>query len=242
MSSVAMSNVAMGSLPEKICYVHSNKKIKVNVGCEWDFKSDNDKLQTQKVDVFYTFPADNSDKKMLERAEKWATLYDKDVSFDVINNAPIQNVNLLSLEERGNGGRAYKVIIGDYYVDLREDVLMDVLLQTGVAPGGVLQGEFIWSKQGAQMKLIRVGSELHRLISEYDSKKDIKPIDKNDLEVGGVYQTKRKEKAIFVGYVNTTVYKTFNDKKLKAYNRKDVDVKYDFKIKKLKKAMLFYKI
>ena len=241
-----MSKVAVGSIPEKITYVFS-EQISVAVGCEWDISwhESDDGPKTVKQEVTPAFPVDSSDEKTMKRAIQWAsqdgwdfeTKSRKTKKHDVqeIENIPVSNVKVLSLEHRGQGGRAYKAIIHDFYIDLREDVLMDTLLQVGVDPGGVLKGEYVWAKMGAQMKLVRVGSELHRLIVEFDSKKDVKPVGKGDLEIGGVYQDRKKNKAVFCGYVNTTNFKSEDESP--SYNRIK---KSEFKYKKttVKKAML----
>lgn len=246
-----MSKVAVGSFPKKICYTYSGE-IEAPVGCAWDISwydadDDEDAPKTVKEKVTPAFPSDSEDAKSLATAKQWAerTYYGQSKRTSqttIIDNVPIKNVKVFSLEERGNGGRAYKVLIDKFFVDLREDVLMDTMLKAGIKSGGILQGEFVWAKMGAQMKLVRIGSELHRLIAEFESKKDIKPVGKKDLEVGGVYQDRKKNKVVFVGYVNTTVYKK-EDKRSK-WERERAGVKADFVFKKSvkKKAMLFYDI
>src|SRR5579885_3656062 len=248
-----MSKVAVGSIPEKITYVFSDQQ-EVAVGCEWDISwyddEDEDAPKTVKQKVTPAFPVDSKDDKTMKRAIDWATQDGWDYTTNKrkvkkhdtkeVENQPLNHVKVLSLEERGNGGRAYKALIDNFYVDLREDVLMDTLLQAGVEPGGLLKGEYVWAKMGSQMKLVRVGSELHRLIVEFDSKKDMKPVGKGDLEVGGVYQDRKKNKAIFVGYVNTVVFKSKSDKP--SYQRRGEKVTFDFTHKPIKKAMLFYEV
>lgn len=244
-----MAKVAVGSIPEKITYVFSDQK-EVPVGCEWDidWRETDDGPKTVKQLVTPTFPVDSSDNKTMTRALDWAKNggwnYDlkqriiKTPSTKEVDNHPISNVKVLSLEQRGQGGRAYKALIDNFYVDLREDVLMDTLLQTGIDPGGVLKGEYVWAKLGSQMKLVRVGSELHRLITEFDSKKDIKPVGKKNLEVGGLYQDRKKNKAVFLGYVNTVKFQTVSAKS--SYQRRGEKVTFEFKHTPVKKSLLFY--
>ena len=245
-----MSKVAVGSIPEKITYVFSDQQ-EVPVGCEWDISwyDSDDGPKTVKQKVTPAFPVDSTDDKSMKRAVEWATSDGWDYSTNKrkvknhdtkeVENKPLKDVKVLSLEHRGQGGRAYKALIDNFYVDLREDVLMDTLLQAGVDAGGILKGEYVWAKMGSQMKLVRIGSELHRLIVEFESKKDIKPVGKGNLEIGGVYQDRKKNKAIFVGYVNTVKYKTENP--IPYYQRQGTA---DFKYKQtvVKKAMLFYSV
>lgn len=244
-----MSKVAVGSIPEKITYVYAGQQ-EVAVGCEWDIewnhKGYDSKVAMQKVTP--AFPVDSADKKTMERAISWAKrgrwdqatnemIFDPYYSKEV-DNLSITNVKVLSLQHRGQGGRAYKALIDNFYVDLREDVLMDTLLQSGVDAGGILKGEYVWAKLGSQTKLVRVGSELYRLITEFDSKKDIKPVGKKDLEVGGIYQDRKKQQAIFIGYVNTTRFTLTNQ--VPSWQRENEKATFDFKQTTVKKSLLFY--
>lgn len=239
-----MSKVAAGSIPEKICYVFSEEK-EVPVGSFWDIDwYSHDESKTIKRQVLPAFPSDNSDQGMISKAKAWAEnrYYGgtpKISHTEIKDNSPIKNVQVLSLEQRGQGGRAYKIVADKYYVDLREDVLMDTMLKAGIKAGGILEGEFVWAKMGSQMRLVRVGSELHKLIIEFDSKKGIRPISKKELEVGKIYQDRKKNKALFCGYVNTMLL--YGEKISWAF--RDTN-KCDFNFKKniIKKAMLFYEI
>lgn len=243
-----MAKVAVGSIPKNISYVFSEEK-EVPVGCAWDINWSNseDEPKTIKKKVFPAYPVDSSDTTALTRATNWVnqrkydyttnTYINLPFSIKEEENKPISNIQVLSLEERAQGGRAYKILIDKYYVDLREDVMMDTLLQVGIDPGGILKGEYIWAKMGAQTKLVRIGSELYRLLVEFDSKKDFKSIGKNDLEIGGLYQDKRKNKAIFIGYINTVSFKSENGKE----SWKDTPkATFNFTQKVIKKSMLFY--
>lgn len=249
-----MSKVAVGYFPEKISYVCSEEE-EVAVGCAWDISwyepEDDDGPKTTKIKVLPAFPVDSTDEKSMKRAVAWAEsgYYDYQTNkthtrkhtTKEVDNEPIKNVKVLSLEERGNGGRAYKALIGKYYVDLREDVMMDTILQVGIAPGGILQGEYVWAKMGSQMKLVRIGSEVHRLLEEFCSKKDMKPIGKKELEVGGVYRDRKKNMAIFIGYVNTTIFK--EEKRPTSWaEREKAKATFNFEQTPIKKGMLFYNV
>lgn len=239
---MATSRIAVGTIPNKISYVYS-KTEDVNTGCYWDI--DFWENNSDKVSVYPTFPVAEGDEKTLERAEKWAR--DKCVVYDpatnklipdgtkveivTVENDPIRNVKVLSLEGRGNGGRAYKIVVDDkYYVDMREDVMMDVMLQVGIEPGGSLNGVFIWAKLGNQLRLVRIGSELHKLLEESNKKKELPKLKKNDFEIGGIYQSRKGDKGIFLGYVNTIAFK--NDDTSTDH--------FAFLHTKIKKVMLFF--
>lgn len=243
-----MAKIAPGFIPDKIRYVYANDK-EVPVGCEWDisWSDSSDGPKTVKKMVKPTFPIEEGDAKALTTATRWAENSEYDyqnpskkviVRESIVDNKPLKNVKVLSLEHRGQGGRAYKALIGDYYVDLREDVLMDTLLKAGVGVDGELKGEYIWAKLGAHMKLVRVGSELHRLILDYQKRKTIKVIGKRALEVGGVYQDLKKNKSIFLGYVQTSIMKSNNPRVYQGFG-KTQKAKFEFNFTPIKKAMLF---
>lgn len=216
-----------GNIPEKIVYVYSSLE-EVTIGCDWEY-------QQQKIDVYPSFIVDASKANTMKTAEIWATRrinyrnVKKAIGLtkDDKNNKPIKNLRLIRLDIRSEGGRAYKVVIdGKYYVDLREDVLMDVLLRDKV-DNGILSGEYIWARHGTQMKLVRVGSDLHSALITSTNRDKLGKIPNAKFEVGGVYATKRGDTAVFLGYVSTT--QVFFDSKTQSAEKK-----------KLRKGMLFY--
>jgi hypothetical protein len=137
---------------------------------------------------------------------KKAYVESNDIKEEKRNNDPF-SIQIINLEHRGNGGRAYKVVTENgYYVDLREDVLLDVIKQSTVNHGRP-GCQFIWGKVNAEMKLVRTGSELHDallLASEVGSTKVIKS---RDLVPGHLYQSKGGEKQIFIGWVDYEILK-----------------------------------
>ena len=84
---------------------------------------------------------------------------------ETVRNGNITDVKIIGLESRGNGGRAYKVIVNKKYIcDFREDVLMETIEKFGIGKGGVLKGTYIWIKYSGNTKLILQESELHKQI------------------------------------------------------------------------------
>jgi hypothetical protein len=232
-----MTKVVVGSIPEKITYTYT-KESEVLVGSSWDSEySYDEKKHISKYEKEKVLPVwvTDTNVKSLTKIKKTASGWNgQAVPITVeMENKPISNIRVISA---GYRGKTFKALIDKYYVDLPGDVLMDTMLQVGIAPGGVLQGEFIWAKIGSRISLIRIGSELHRLIMEFEENKDVKPVGKKKLEVGGIYQDRKKNKAIFLGYVNTTLF-SLKDK-TPYYNRKDAT--FEFEKKPVKKSMLFY--
>jgi hypothetical protein len=159
--------------------------------------------------VYPTFPV-NIDSNQ-DTAKTWATesryRYDlKDSEnyhlFSYPNNI-FNEVNIESLDKRGNGGRAYQVIIehagNKFRVDLREDALMDVILNVGIESGGKLNGEFLFVIQGSQTTLVRKGSVAYEKSVEKSAEKELTIIDKTDLKKGHLYSSVSGEEKIFIG-------------------------------------------
>ena len=104
-------------------------------------------------------------------------------------NVPVDRVRVIGLDIRGNGGRAWQVLVSEKYIcDMREDVLMDAMLNGGIETNGVLSGQYIFAAVNSEMKIIRVGSLLHEKMveaTEFNNAAYIK-----DLEIGGIYKNK----------------------------------------------------
>jgi hypothetical protein len=188
----------IGSIPTNIVYIYSNVRT------------------IDKQEVYPAFISDACNKKTIETGKKWAewkNYYKPDEQHGIFefetSNDSITKIQILSLEKRGRGGRAYKVLVHSdklFYVDLREDVLMDVILEVGIDKKGFLKGSFIWACVDSEMKLIRVGSKLHKEMVDSTSLAKQK-ITKSKLEVGGVYSNKQKI-AVYCGNFTTLICET----------------------------------
>lgn len=222
----------IGSIPEKLIYVYSKSTC---------------------IDgelVYPTFIADANKPKTIETGTNWAEIKEWDKTNSGIsvlklevNNSPVSKIRISSLEKRGRGGRAYKVIITLpnkselFYVDLREDVLMDTILEKGIDKKGILKGEFIWARVDTDMKLIRVGSKLHEEMIQSTRLNSVK-ISKSKLEIGGVYSNKRHTK-VYLGEFATVNCVQKEIKTLKQpnlynpyYHKYDISYEYSFEIVK----------
>jgi len=203
-----------GYIPEAVeYYCQKPKKIKMTWDSAWNVK---DRNVIWEGDVIPTFPipGDATDRRRLS-AKKWAenpngkwvdgkwieipTSKPDEYKFD---NQPFSIV-ICSLEHRGNGGRAYKVMTEDgFYFDLREDVLLEALLTEGCEPGGFLGGKFLWMMAHNSMKLIREGSQIHEDMKDATKRRAATVIPNNQLVVGCVYGGKdTKDQALFLGEV-----------------------------------------
>jgi hypothetical protein len=124
-----------------------------------------------------------------------------------VPNEPIAGIRLVDLEYRGNGGRAYKVVLPcGYYVDLREDILLELARSVGISEGGILNGEYIWIRMPGGMKLVRIGSSYYeniiKMVKKEEENKEKKLLSKTKLQVGNVYRVGRSY-YVFLGFVST---------------------------------------
>lgn len=237
-----------GNIPSKLkLFVCDPIKITVNYD-DCDIQIGNTFMASE------TYVSDADNKKTCETGQKWAeqksnrynydtkSYYKTNFSVEEVDNVPIKNVVITSLEHRGQGGRAYKVIVNDrYYVDLREDVLLDAILHVGINSGGKLMGEYLFAKVGSQMKLIRINSALYNELIKSTAMDNTTKI--KNLKIGRIYESKT-EKLIYIGKVDTTKVNIVEDKQQRGYyNSSYHNTLVDGKLTTNPvSGMLFYKI
>lgn len=199
--------IIYGGIPDKITYVVT-KPHKVTRG----WHGIDDLWIADPVEATPAFPVDLKSKSSMETAESWATGWRSNATATKVecDNAPIKSVQLLTIEVRHEGGRAYKVRLdnvgdGTLYVDMREDVVLDAMLVNGVKKGGTLVGPFVWGRFQSQLRLVRVGSTLHKAMLDAASRMAEKPIGPKDWVVGGVYLTRKLEAMVYLGPIDTDV-------------------------------------
>lgn len=203
----------VGNIPQKLkLFVCNPRKIELNY-------DDLEIAMGTPIMVNETFVSDADNAKTCETGKNWAednSFYDPNTRkstklgyvVEEMDNKPNNNIRITSLEHRGNGGRAYKVIVNDkYYVDLREDILLDSILNVGIDVGGKLKGEYIWAKVGSAMKLIRVNSPLHEELIKSTEMNVMTKI--KNLEIGRVYESKT-QKLLYLGKFKTTIFELNN--------------------------------
>lgn len=188
----------IGNIPERVTYFYSSSK-KLKTECYW-----NDpllKVGWKGQEVIPAFCSDANNEKTCETGKRWAKGYHQNRKVESVtrNNESI-SIKILSLEKRSEGGRAYKIVTKEnFFFDLREDVLLDTIINCDIIKG-VPIGRFIWAKVGSQMKLVRIDSDLHKALIESTDDKKKKTIPQKDLEIGGIYRGKNKEKYVFIGF------------------------------------------
>lgn len=182
--------------------------------------------QEQSADGTYrSYPVAST--SVQENAKNWAG---EDGLREEFSNARFDHVVLTDLEMRGDGGRAYKVLLThegkSYEFDFREDVLMDVIRAGGIEGGGRLNGEFEFVRNGSTVRLELVGSAEHTKAKE-EYAKSLKPkkrekratIKKSELIVGRVYQKDTAYRTYEYLYVGERYVEGYTDREKKKPNK-----------------------
>jgi len=189
-----------GKIPEVVHYYCKGPQENVHIG---------------KIIAVRAFPVPSTCEPMKETALQWTKGYKHDDTtyyIDGYPNDPIGGVRIVGLERRNEGGRAYKAIIylssmyidGKwYYVDLREDILMECIREMGIKAGGELGGNYLWCQYGSQMRLIRDGGEQHKEAVESATRAARKKISTKDLIPGHVYRSASGKTGMYIGKINT---------------------------------------
>ena len=238
----------VANIPSNVTYFWSNQ---IEVGFSWD--GDDDNTVSNKVDVLPSFCSDSENVKTMTSGETWAKGYSvwdnitktymrSPVHKISRDNKPISGVRIVSIERRSQGGRAYKVATKDgHYFDLREDVLLDIISNSSIKKS-VISCDLLWCKIGAEMKLIRIDSDLHKHAIESTAVKKSGPIPASQLVVGKIYEMRNGDKVLFLG--NCTVDLTENnDYNNYTYVNKKVQVWYeipDYRIKDIVDKKIFF--
>lgn len=167
---------------------------------------------SQDRNIYHSFPLPRESEQY--SAQSWSG-WDKQNSsatmldFDQMGEhyPKFKGLELCDLEKRGNGGRAYQVLIpmysgsNDFYrCDLREDTLLDAMLLEGIEKGGKLNGEYSFVRNGSQTNLVLVSSkEYQKHFEMAERKKNSKKISNKDLKVGYAYSTPKGVDEIYLG-------------------------------------------
>lgn len=134
------------------------------------------------------------------------------VKFEYDNK--FDNLVIEDLSKRGNGGRAYKVVINHdnkkFLVDFREDAIMDVIKHTGINAGGKLNGEFSFIKEGSQTNLVRIGSKMYERFLDVQEKNNTETFKMKELIPLHIYKDKKDDLYLYLGKAYFPRYETKN--------------------------------
>lgn len=143
----------------------------------------------------------------------------KELSIIKFENKPITGIRVLT-KEYGKNEKVFKAVSEEgYFFEIDEDVLLETMLTNGVKPGGVLIGEFLWASVDNEMKLVRKDSKLFNTLLEIGDRSFLSFIEKDSLEIGGVYESRRGKRMVFLGHVISENWKMeWPDKKSAFFN------------------------
>lgn len=174
------------------------------------------KVNEDRISVVPAFMVPADSPKFVSAAKAWSRQYNSGLrrnqegEFTNQENIPVSGVKIVGLSVRSGGGRAYKAIYPpNYLVDLRESVLLDVIQNEGINAGGEMNGRFLWSVNGSQMRLIRVGSNAYQEIVNRQDLNSLKRIPIKELEPGGIYVGKTTAPGLFLGFISTIFMKPY---------------------------------
>lgn len=195
-------NIRSGFIPVEIVYVLGEK---TTVTSRWDNTFER-KEQPRYTEVVPVNVFDANEQAKIKKATKQAALV-ASVSKNFIDtptlkleNKPMTGLRILNREFSGSE-KVYKVMnLDGLFFEIHDDVLLETMLNSGIKPNGVLEGEFLWASINNEMKLVRKNSELFDVLLETGDREFLSFIEKNSLKVGGIYESRRGEKLVFLGH------------------------------------------
>lgn len=89
------------------------------------------------------------------------------------------------------------------HFSISHDVFLNAILESGLEPGGMLPGKYIFVKFAKHTRPIQVNSNLHKAVLDYINDRRKTKIKIKQLQVGEVYSTGAGNLGLFLGFVNT---------------------------------------
>jgi hypothetical protein len=167
-------------------------------------------LSGKEVEVKNTFAYNPNSKTSPETAKSWAASYsfnNEDAPVSIEDNTPFY-ARIVDLEERGCGGRAYRVIDEkSREFDLREDQMKYIISEYGIEKTGKIPVPLLWGIYGTSTKLVALGSPLWAEMkknSELESEISAGTPDLSSLRPGSLVTYRYRGKifeAVYIGEV-----------------------------------------
>ena len=211
-----------------------------NCATRWSFPTDRrETAGFEKYDASEAFVVPEDSEAFNKSAMSWACGINKwdtrtpkpeeisKVTKASFTNKAFTNLRWVGVDSRMEGGVAYKVVTQEgWLVDLREDVLIDCLYEGEIkqlknqpqGAGTYFTAQFVWVVMGSQSRIVRVGSTTYQDIVKSQELSETKTIPEKDLEVGGVYQD-RKRKGVIILARGTNKGEKFLKMEISRYNR-----------------------
>jgi len=183
----------IGTIPKEIYYVISDKHtFKLNYQTFDDIKE-------EEIECHITKVCDSEDSTEIRNAPFNSKIETK-------NNVPVNNLKIINSFPTSFGTHYSVLVDGTHLVEMRDDVILDVMQNSSIDDNGMINCQFIWGKVGGHLKLIRVGSKLHLDVQESHNKKFNPKISSNQLERGSIYRTRNGTTQIFIGHIRSSEY------------------------------------
>ena len=140
-------------------------------------------------------------------------------------NDPISNLKIIECSHKSAGGSIWRCSDElNRVFEIREDGLLELMQSVGIS-NGILGGEYVWARVGnGDMRLVRVGSDLHASLTKSSERKTSSFLKKKEITPGTIYQQKNGEVFLYVGFCtgltpepNVSSYDDFKDKVFKRW-------------------------
>lgn len=107
-----------------------------------------------------------------------------DIPKFTVKNGPFKNVQIVGYDIRQQTGATYKAVVeNQFLVDLRCDVLMDLISNSSIV-NGIISADMIFASVGSGSKLIRIGSDVYNEIIGFQ---EATPVNKKELKPENIY-------------------------------------------------------
>lgn len=175
--------------------------------------------------------------------------YANDENVTVFENKPMSGIRLVGRSYHGNVPDQFLVLLPNgLLVEMETDSFMEVMLNEGIKPGGILPGEWIWARVPGTMKLVRLGTGFHQALLDYENRESVPLYSVKEMNVGRAYKNAEGNVAIFLGFINTLTMhlrvhpedkeKTKRSRRYR-YNSDEQQVRYDVSFNKAELATLW---
>jgi hypothetical protein len=136
--------------------------------------------------------------------------YAKPIKIEVIDNTAINNVKL----DCNNPHSIRCSVGGTYNVPFTKLSLLEAMKKSCTRRGGKIIGDFIWIKIDSELKLIRIGSDVHSAAISAISRRNNKKISNKELVPGSIYESSSGRKYLFVDFVDVKIFQWKSSKPL----------------------------
>lgn len=164
----------------------------------------------QYINLINTFPVMENTNKYVDKlkiAIKWAS-YTEDEKVNIITKVPNffkqGTVKIFHVEERGNSGRAWKISVNhkknEYVLDLREDVLLEIIENYGISKGGIVNTDLMIVSDGGYKVVVATQEKIAEIKETMHKEQNLKRLPLKELKPLHAYRSKT-EKILYLGRV-----------------------------------------